>query len=92
MSEHEDRRFEQSVEISGYRRELSRRELGMRRRVLECLRDGPKTVPEVAAALHVTAHEAMWWVMGFVRYGFLSPSARANEEGYFTYEIVGEDE
>lgn len=92
MSEIKDPRFEQSVEISGYRRKVSRIELGMRKRILECLGDGPKTVPEIAVAVGVTTHEAMWWVMGFVRYGFLSPSERANENGYYTYEAVGEGE
>lgn len=92
MSEQGDRRFERSVEISGYRRKLSRNELGMKRLVLECLADGPKTVPEIAAALGVTTHEAMWWVMGFVRYGYISPSERADADGYYTYEAVGEGE
>ncbi len=92
MSEQGDRRFERSVEISGYRRKVSRGEFGMRKRILESLDDGPKTVPEIAAAVGVTTHEAMWWVMGFVRYGFISPSERANADGYFTYEAVGEGE
>ena len=92
MSEQGDRRFERSVEISGYRRKVSRGEFGMRKRIRESLDDGPKTVPEIAAAVGVTTHEAMWWVMGFVRYGFISPSERANADGYFTYEAVGEGE
>jgi hypothetical protein len=92
VSEARDPRFERSVEITGYRRKVSRGEHGMRRKILECLGGGPKTVPEIAAALGVTTHEAMWWVMGFVRYGYISPSERADADGYYTYEAVGKEE
>lgn len=92
MSEARDLRFERSVEITGYRRKVSRGELGMRERILECLGGGSKTVPEIAADVGVTTHEAMWWVMGFVRYGYISTSERANADGYYTYEAVGEEE
>jgi hypothetical protein len=83
-----DPRFRESVEISGYRKELSRMELGMKRKVLEALGTGEKAVPEVAAALGITEHEAMWWMMGFVRYGYVAVSERANAEGYFTYRAA----
>jgi hypothetical protein len=88
----DERRFKESVEISGYRRELSRRELGMRRRILEILRDGPKTVPETAEALGLTSHETMWWMMGFVSYGYVAPSERAGDDGYYRYRLVEREE
>jgi hypothetical protein len=87
-----DPRFQESAGVSGYRRELSRAELGMKRRILAALSGGPKTVPEVAEAIGVTTHEAMWWMMGFVRFGYISSSERANEDGYFTYRIAGSEE
>jgi hypothetical protein len=90
VSEAGGSRFERSVEITGYRRKVSRMELGMRRRIRACLGGGPKTVPEVAAELGVTTHEAMWWMMGFVRYGDIIQSERANAEGYYTYQNVEE--
>ena len=92
MSDRWGRNFEQSVEISGYRRKLSRRELAMRRDVLECLADGPKTIPEIARSLDVSTHEVMWWVMGFVRFGYIKASERADADGYYTYELSGEGE
>jgi hypothetical protein len=84
----DDRRFGGSIEISGYRWELSRMELGMKRAFLDLLRDGPRTVPEIAGELGITEHEAMWWMMGFVRYGYVTVSERANEDGYFTYRAA----
>jgi len=81
----DDRRFRESVGISGCRRELARMELGMKRTFIDLLRDGPGTVPEIAGELGITEHEAMWWMMGFVKYGHVAVSERANEDGYFTY-------
>ena len=90
MHKEKDRRFEESIEISGYRKELSRMELGMKRRILEALGTEERTIPEVAEALGITTHEAMWWMMGFVRYGYVTVSERANADGYFTYRSAGE--
>jgi hypothetical protein len=91
VSEPTESRFERSVEVDGYRRKVSRLELGMRRKVQDYLKEGPKTVPEVAAALGVTTHEAMWWMMGFNRYGYIVQSERANSDGYYTYENAEEE-
>ena len=65
-----------------------RMELGMKRRFVDLLREEPRTIPETAAALGITEHEAMWWMMGFVRYGYVTVSERANEDGYFTYRAA----
>ncbi len=89
MSKENDPRFRESVEISGYRKELSRMELGMKRKVLEALRGGAETIPDVADALGITTHEAMWWMMGFVRYGYATVSERANADGFFIYRAAG---
>ena len=53
MSEKLDNRFPESAAIKGERRETARQEFGMRKRILDVLRGGPMTVPEVAAELDV---------------------------------------
>lgn len=92
MSREDDKRFRDNIEISGYRRELSRMELGMKRGMLEALGSEERTIPEVAKTLGITTHEAMWWMMGFVRYGYVTVSERANADGYFTYKVAEERE
>ena len=89
MTEKGGARFPESVLISGERLEISRMETGMRERILGVLRDGPKTVPEIAEALGMETREAMWWVMGCWRYGFVVPGEKATDEGYFRYSAVG---
>jgi hypothetical protein len=69
-------------------REIVREEPFMRSRILEALRSGPLTVPEVAAAIDRPAHEAMYWVMGMRRYGYVREIKEVTPEGYFRYQAV----
>ncbi len=81
-------RFPESLAIRGERRETARQESAMRRRILDCFRDGPKTIPEAALALGIDPHEATWWIMGYVRYGFLRATEDVTDDGYYRYAIV----
>jgi len=81
-------RFPESVAVSGERRETARREYTMRRKILEIFRGGPRTIPEVAAALGVPTHQATWWIMGYVRYGQLAATEEITEDGYYRYRLV----
>ena len=83
-------RFPESVDVSGPRRALSRDELWMKKTILGLLAGGPRTVPEVAAALGLPPHEVMWWMMGYVRYGYVSPTGEVIGDGYHRYMLTGE--
>jgi len=84
-----EKRFPENVAIEGERRQIARQEYTMRKRVLDVLRaGGPKTIPEIAAALGVTTREATWWTMGFIRYGSVAATEEVTEEGYYKYKIV----
>lgn len=37
----------------------------------QLLREAPKTVPEVARALGMPAHEALWYMASFKKYGLI---------------------
>lgn len=68
-------------------REVVRDEPAMHQRVLGALAAGPLTVPEIAAAIGAPAHEALVWVMGMRRYGYLREIPGA-EDGYFRYQLT----
>jgi len=70
-------------------REVVREEPVMRGRILEALREGPRTVPEIAAAIGSPTHEVVFWVMGMRRYGWLAEVKGAAVDGYFQYEKTG---
>ncbi len=63
----------------------------MRARILDAARDGPRTVPEIAAAIDCPTHEVVFWVMGMRRYGHLHEVKGVTDEGYFRYEAIGKD-
>ena len=70
-------------------REVIREEPMMHARILAALRNGPLTVPEIAAAIDAPTHEAVFWVMGMRRYGWLAEIKGSADDGYFRYEATG---
>lgn len=70
-------------------REVVREEPLARRRILRALETGPKSVPELAAELECPPEEAMTWLMGLRKYGYVAEvEGGADGEGYFRYEAV----
>ena len=92
MSDTIDDRFPESSLYAGRRREVARREPGMRKKILETLESGPKTVPEITEATGYSSRDVLWWVMGCVRYNFVEPTGETTPEGYHKYGIAGRDE
>ena len=68
-------------------REVIRDEMLMRDQVLAALRNGPRTVPEIADALGSPAHEVMYWVMAARKYGYIQESAEPDDDDYYTYML-----
>jgi DNA-binding IclR family transcriptional regulator len=67
-------------------REVVREEMAVHGRILEALKEGPRTVPEIAAAIGCPAHEVVVWVMGMRRYGWLREVKGSAGDGYFRYQ------
>jgi predicted transcriptional regulator len=89
MQDNSRSRFPESVSIIGARRETARQEFASRKKILDLLRDkGPLTVPEVARELGIPTAEANWWLMGFLRYGKVKASEKADDEGYYRYSFI----
>ena len=70
-------------------REVVREEMAMHGRVLEALREEPRTIPEIAATIGCPTHEVVFWVMGMRRYGWLIEVKATPVDGYFQYERTG---
>ncbi len=54
-------------------------------RVLACLADGPKTVPEIVEATGFSPTDTLWYVIALKKYGVLGE--REKDDGYFRYAI-----
>lgn len=57
-------------------------------RVLEVLAEGPKTIPEIAEALHCPPREALVWVMALRRYGRVADLPKGTADEYYRYRRV----
>jgi predicted Rossmann fold nucleotide-binding protein DprA/Smf involved in DNA uptake len=70
--------------------EIMRDEMTVRPRIAALLADGPKTIPEIAEALHEPAPEVTLWVMALRRYGVLEELPKPKVEDYYRYRLAGE--
>jgi hypothetical protein len=69
-------------------REIVREEPLMRGPILAALADGPRTVPELAAALGSPEEEVLFWVMGMRKYGLLAELPEVTADGYYRFQAV----
>ena len=67
--------------------EVMRDEMVMRDRILAQLREGPKTIPELAEALGFPPREVTLWVMGMRRYGAIEELPKPKADDYFRYGL-----
>ena len=68
-------------------REIMRDEMIMKDRIMALLKEGQKTVPEVAEAIGAPEHETVYWMMAMRRYGMIEETGRPDVDGYFKYEF-----
>jgi hypothetical protein len=73
-------------------RDIVRDEMRMRDNVLAVLNSGPKTVPEMAAAMDCPVREVMLWVMSARKYGYVEELKEPTDEGYYRYRLACEKE
>lgn len=69
-------------------REVIREEMLMRDKIVDILRDGPRTVPEIAQVLGSPSCEVMLWVMGMRKYGYVSETGEVTDDGYHKYKAA----
>jgi predicted transcriptional regulator len=50
---------------------LLREQKRIQQEIFKVIRDEPKTVPEIAAALNMPPHEVLWYVASFKKYGLV---------------------
>ena len=67
------------------RLEMMRDEMLMHDRIAALLREAPRTIPEVAEALHQPSAEVVCWMMSLRRYGRIEEEGRPDADGYSTY-------
>jgi len=71
--------------------EVLRDEMYFRDRITDLLREGPKTIPEIAQALGYSSDEVIRWVMGMRRYGLIVEMPKERADDYYQYQLRSEE-
>ena len=69
-------------------REIMRDEMVQRDRIVAVLRDGPKTLPEIAEAIDEPVYEVTIWVMGMRRYGRIVALPMGRADDYYLFGLI----
>ena len=70
--------------------ERNRRQTDILKVLRKALEDGPKTPPELAAAVDMPTHEVFWYLMGMRKYGEIVEGEERDD--YFEYRLTKEKE
>jgi predicted Rossmann fold nucleotide-binding protein DprA/Smf involved in DNA uptake len=57
-------------------------------RVINQLKPGPKTIPELAAEMGCSSPDMVRWVMALRRYGKVTDMPKARADDYYQYKAV----
>lgn len=68
--------------------DIAQDEMVMRDRISGLLDEGSKTIPQMAERLGCSTREVTVWLFGMRRYGLVEEIGRADENGYFQYELA----
>lgn len=77
----------------GVPRELldrNRHRVATRRAILDALKTGPKTVPQLSEQTGIPTHETLWCVMGLRKYGEVAEGDE--KDGYLEYQLISSSE
>ena len=67
---------------------LLKEQQAIRRQICQALRDGPKTVPEVAAVTGLPGHLALWHITAMKKYDLVEETGMCGE--YYLYRMSQE--
>ena len=70
--------------------ERSRRQARTLKVLTAALKDGPKTVPEIAQVTDLATQDLFWWLMSMKKYGRIVEGQE--RDGYFKYALAEEQE
>ncbi len=76
-------------EVSSRIKENLKRYTRIRKSILNAMRDGEMTVPQLAEKLNMPSHEVMFYLMSLLKYGAVEVAGLDDADEYFYYKIKG---
>jgi hypothetical protein len=68
--------------------EIVHDEMIMKDRIAMILKDGPRTIPELAETMGYPSHEVAVWLFAMRRYGEVEVVGKPDVDGYFKCALV----
>ncbi|OGL45826.1 MAG: hypothetical protein A2161_15120 [Candidatus Schekmanbacteria bacterium RBG_13_48_7] len=70
--------------------ETMRDEMYLKDNIINLLREGARTIPEIAAELDIPSQEVMMYVMAMRRYGKIEELPKSRMDDYYQYQLKQE--
>jgi predicted transcriptional regulator len=67
--------------------ELLKEQQAIRKKLQHALQDGPCSVPQLAEATSLPAHQILWYVATMKKYGLVEESGLDEDEEYYLYSL-----
>lgn len=67
---------------------LLKEQQATRKQIKNAMKEGPKTIPEIATATELSADEVLWYVTAMKKYGLAKEVGMSGE--YYQYELLEE--
>jgi hypothetical protein len=68
--------------------EIVHDEMIMKDRIAKILKEGPRTIPDLAEAMGYPSHEVAIWLFAMRRYGEVEVVGKPDVDGYFKCALV----
>ena len=71
--------------------ELLKEQQAARKTISRAMQGGPRSVPQLAAATGLTAHEVLWHLAAMKKYGLVEEAGMDDAEEYYLYRLSKEE-
>ena len=75
------------VKVSEELRERNKENNRLKKAIFRTLKEGPKTVPEIANETGVPSHQVLWHIATNLRYRLVEPVEKTDED-YWKYQLI----
>ena len=69
--------------------DLRKSQLEINSKIVQALKGGPKTVPEIAKETQIPPRTILWYLMTYYKYNRIAPAGKT-EDGYYRYALKGQ--
>lgn len=96
MSEEPPKKKKYTIDIIKQKRKVDKKVIKgtqefakKRKMIFGALKQGPKTIPEIARETGLSLKEVTWYLMSLRKYGSILETGETTDDGYYKYKLTG---